>query len=61
MFPVYVSYLHGRPQKFFQGGKRQLFADPCQVSDDAMQMYFHETFCRFYSTAPQRKCPMLQQ
>jgi len=29
---------HGRPQKFFQGGKRQNFADPYQVADNAMQM-----------------------
>jgi len=27
---------HGRPQKVFQGGKRQHFATPCHVADDAI-------------------------
>jgi len=43
----HITRLHGRPQKFFQGGQRQHFAGPCQVADDAMQMYVHETFQQF--------------
>jgi len=35
--------IHGRPQKLFQGGKRQNFAYPFQVADDAMQMDVHKT------------------
>jgi len=39
---------HGRPQKFFQGwGQRRHFADPFQVSDNAMQMDVTKTL--FYT------------
>jgi len=47
--------------EIFPGGKRQHFADPCQVADDAIQMYVQETLYRFYMTTPQRKCHMLRQ
>jgi len=33
-----------------EGNVRQHFTDPCQVADDAMQMYVQETFYRFYTT-----------
>jgi len=52
--------LNGRPlatAEIFPGGQRQHFADPCQVANDVMQMYVHETFYHFYTTTPQRKCP----
>jgi len=38
------SVVHGRPQKVFYGGKREDFANPCQVADDAMHTYVHKTF-----------------
>jgi len=43
--------------EFFQGEQRQHFADPCQVADNAMQMYVHETHYRFYTTTPHRNAP----
>jgi len=51
----------GVRRNFFRGGQRQHFPDPCQVADDAIQMYVHETLYRFYMTTPHRKCPMLRQ
>ena len=49
----------GRPQIIFQGRQRQHFASPCQVADDAIQTYVHETLNLFYTPTPQRKRPML--
>jgi len=42
--------MHGRPQKFFQGGQSRQFAYPFQVADDAMQMDVHKTLYPFYTT-----------
>jgi len=33
----------GRPQKFFRGWQSQLFANPCQIADNAMEMSVHDT------------------
>jgi len=51
----------GVHRNFSKGEQRKHFADPSQVADDFMQMYFHETLYRFYTTTQQRKCPMLRQ
>ena len=40
---IHNEWEHGRPQKFFRGGQRQHFANPCQVADDAVEIYVHET------------------
>jgi len=37
-------------RKFSRGGQRQHFANPCQVADDAIQMYVHDTLNLFYIT-----------
>ena len=50
----------GVRRNFSREEQRQHFADPCHVADDAMQMEVHETLYRFYTTTPQRKCPMLR-
>jgi len=64
-FPLYcfitgVSNM-GVRRIFSRGGQRQHFADPSQVADDTMQTCVHEMLYRFYTTKPQRKCPMLRQ
>jgi len=51
----------GVRRNFSRGGQRQHFANPCQVADDAIQMYVHETLYRFYTTTQQRKRPVLRQ
>jgi len=51
----------GVRRNFSRGGQRQHFANPCQVADDAMQMYVHETLNLLYTSKPQRKRPMLRQ
>jgi len=43
--------IHGRPQKFFQGGgQSRYFACPFQVIDDATQMDGHKTLHPFHTT-----------
>ena len=44
----------GDRRNFSKRGQRQHFAAPCQVADDAMRMYVHETFYHFYTTTPQK-------
>jgi len=39
----------GVRRNFSRGEQRQHFVDPCQVADDAMQMYVHETLYHFYT------------
>jgi len=51
----------GVGRNFSRWGQCQHFANPCQVADNAMQMYVHETLNLFYTSKPQRKCPMLRQ
>ena len=46
-------------RNFSRRGQHQHFAYLCQVADDAMEVYVRETLYRFYTTTPQRKCPML--
>jgi len=36
----------------FPGEQCQHFANPCQVADDAMQIYVHETLNLFYTSKP---------
>jgi len=61
----YIDHNHnqarGRQQKFFNGGQRQHFANLSQVDDDAIKIYVGETLYPYYTTTPQRNCPMLQQ
>ena len=40
---VLVVISMGVRRNFSRGGQCQHFANPCQVADDAMQMYVHET------------------
>jgi len=44
-----VFVVVGVRRKISMGGKRQHFADPFQVADDAMQMSVHETLYRLYT------------
>jgi len=44
-----LAYLHGRPQKFFQGEQPRHFAYLVHVVDDAVQMHVHKTLCAFYT------------
>ena len=42
-----IAHNHGRPQKFFQGGKRRHFTYLFRVADDAMLMDVHKTLYPF--------------
>jgi len=47
--------------EIFPGSQPQRLVNPCQIADDAMQMYVHDTLNLFYTPTPQRKWPMLRQ
>jgi len=51
----------GVRRNFSRGGQRQHFANLSQVDDDAIKNYVRETLYPYYTTTPQRNCPMLQQ
>ena len=47
--------------EIFPGEQRQHVAILSQVDDDAIKIYVRETLYPYYTTTPQRNCPMLQQ